>query len=156
MSDISPTAPFRTICSGPPCDGGDPGGRVVEVIVDPHSPNILYAASEAAGIWKSTDSGRSWAQSGSGLKTRATTEFSGGSGHSLDIDTSNPQRLPYNTQIEDGRPGNPDSGPVGVYERGCDVVTSKPADSRRGRQQAQRRRGRPGWAVCHDDEVYVR
>ena len=35
-------------------------GRIVDFVVDPNDPSVLYAAAAAAGIWKSTNRGVTW------------------------------------------------------------------------------------------------
>ncbi len=44
--------------------GGNNGGRAMgeRLMVDPNKPSILFYGSRTAGLWKSTDSGRNWAQ----------------------------------------------------------------------------------------------
>jgi len=37
------------------------GGRIVDIAVDPRSPNTWYVAAAAAGIWKTTNAGTTWA-----------------------------------------------------------------------------------------------
>ena len=37
------------------------GGRVRSIAIDPINPNIIYCGSVSGGLWKSTDSGGSWA-----------------------------------------------------------------------------------------------
>ena len=39
---------------------GNVGGRTRALIVDPRSPQTLYAGGVAGGVWKSTDGGASW------------------------------------------------------------------------------------------------
>lgn len=39
---------------------GNIGGRTRAIVIDPNSPNVMYAAGVAGGVWKSTDSGASW------------------------------------------------------------------------------------------------
>ena len=46
-TDVSPDRPFGS----PSPDQANPGGKIITVVVDPHDPNILYAASEFAGVW---------------------------------------------------------------------------------------------------------
>jgi xyloglucan-specific exo-beta-1,4-glucanase len=44
--------------------GGNNGGRAIgeRLMVDPNKPSTLFYGSRTAGLWKSTDSGRTWAQ----------------------------------------------------------------------------------------------
>ena len=44
--------------------GGNNGGRAMgeRLMVDPNKPSTLFYGSRTAGLWKSEDSGRSWAQ----------------------------------------------------------------------------------------------
>ncbi|HKI04705.1 MAG TPA: glycosyl hydrolase [Thermoanaerobaculia bacterium] len=37
------------------------GGRVVDVVVDPVTPSTWYVAAAAAGVWKTTNAGTTWA-----------------------------------------------------------------------------------------------
>ncbi len=39
---------------------GNIGGRTRAILIHPTSPNIMYAAGVAGGVWKSTDAGASW------------------------------------------------------------------------------------------------
>ena len=39
---------------------GNVGGRTRTLVIDPVTPRILYAGGVAGGVWKTTDSGRSW------------------------------------------------------------------------------------------------
>ena len=40
---------------------GNIGGRTRALIIDPQTPDIMYSAGVAGGIWKSTDAGANWA-----------------------------------------------------------------------------------------------
>ena len=44
--------------------GGNNGGRAIgeRLMVDPNKPSTLFYGSRTAGLWKSNDSGRTWAQ----------------------------------------------------------------------------------------------
>jgi hypothetical protein len=44
--------------------GGNNGGRAIgeRLMVDPNKPSTLFYGSRTAGLWKSADSGRTWAQ----------------------------------------------------------------------------------------------
>ncbi len=39
---------------------GNVGGRTRTLVIDPVTPRIMYAGGVAGGVWKTTDSGRSW------------------------------------------------------------------------------------------------
>ena len=43
-----------------PLGPGNVGGRTRALTINPASPNIMYAAGVAGGVWKTTDSGASW------------------------------------------------------------------------------------------------
>jgi uncharacterized repeat protein (TIGR01451 family) len=40
---------------------GNVGGRTRALIIDPNTPNTMYAAGVAGGVWKTTNGGASWA-----------------------------------------------------------------------------------------------
>src|SRR5206468_12606430 len=44
--------------------GSNNNGRAIgeRMMVDPNKPSALFYGSRTAGLWKSTDSGRTWAQ----------------------------------------------------------------------------------------------
>jgi uncharacterized repeat protein (TIGR01451 family) len=44
-----------------PLGPGNVGGRTRALIIDPVTPNTMYAAGVAGGVWKSTNGGASWA-----------------------------------------------------------------------------------------------
>jgi xyloglucan-specific exo-beta-1,4-glucanase len=56
--------------------GGNNGGRAMgeRLMVDPNKPSTLFFGSRTAGLWKSTDSGRTWAQVTSLSATRLTQD----------------------------------------------------------------------------------
>ena len=39
---------------------GNIGGRTRSLLIDPHSPSIMYAGSVTGGVWKTTDAGTTW------------------------------------------------------------------------------------------------
>lgn len=43
-----------------PLGPGNVGGRTRAIIIDPVTPNTMYAAGVAGGVWKSTNGGTSW------------------------------------------------------------------------------------------------
>ncbi len=55
--------------------GGNNGGRAMgeRLMVDPNKPSTLFYGSRTAGLWKSTDSGRNWAQ----VTSLSTTKLTG-------------------------------------------------------------------------------
>ena len=57
-SNWQPIGPFEHTNTGSWSSGQ---GRVNSIIVDPNNPNTYYAGAPAGGIWKSTDSGITWA-----------------------------------------------------------------------------------------------
>jgi sugar lactone lactonase YvrE len=40
---------------------GNIGGRTRAILIDPHAPQVIYAAGVAGGVWKTTNGGESWA-----------------------------------------------------------------------------------------------
>ena len=54
--------------------GSNNGGRAIgeRLMVDPNKPSTLFFGSRTAGLWKSTDSGRNWAQVSSLSPARMT------------------------------------------------------------------------------------
>ncbi len=110
VRDISPDPNNVT---SPTPNASDPGGRIKSLIVDPNNDKILYAASELAGVWKSTTgavwisgpnahttaAGMKWFQASKGLRSGLTVNNT-----SLAIDNKNSKRLLYATGDDDGRP----------------------------------------------------
>jgi hypothetical protein len=95
VTDVSPEAAF----GGTPDGGFDPSGRVDSIAIDRFNDNILYATTNWAGVWKSTDGARTWSQASAGLRTGVTPNE-----RSLAIDDVHPNRLMYLTKSDDGRP----------------------------------------------------
>ena len=56
--------------------GGNNGGRAIgeRLMVDPNKPSTLFYGSRTAGLWKSVDSGRTWAQVTSLSSTKMTAD----------------------------------------------------------------------------------
>src|SRR5229473_2028085 len=94
----------------------DPGGRILSLVIDPNHDNILYAATEFAGVWKSTTGlrserdisqgisgasapGMTWFQSSKGLRNGLTVNQ-----YSLAMDQADSKRLLYASGDDDGRP----------------------------------------------------
>ncbi len=50
---------------------GGPPGLVYAVVLDPATPSTMYAGTSMAGVFKSIDSGRTWASMNQGLDTNA-------------------------------------------------------------------------------------
>jgi photosystem II stability/assembly factor-like uncharacterized protein len=64
---------------------GPPGGAVEEIEIDPRNPAIVYAAG-SAGVFKSTDGGRSWSRRSDGLPLNVGTTH-------LEVDPSDPSTV---------------------------------------------------------------
>jgi len=54
---------------------GNIGGRTRALLIDPNDPNVFYAAGVAGGVWKSTNSGRSWSALGDLLPNIAVSSL---------------------------------------------------------------------------------
>jgi hypothetical protein len=102
VRDVSPEARSQT------GDGRSPAGKMMAIVADPVDPRNVYAASQWAGVWRSTDAGRSWAQASRFLATGSTSSRAR---HALAIDDLNPARLVYLTPDDDMRPDTPPPGP---------------------------------------------
>lgn len=61
---------------------GPPGGEIMEILVHPRNPRVLWAATRHGGVSRSVDGGASWSLSNQGLTNR---EF-----RSLALAPSNP------------------------------------------------------------------
>lgn len=108
-SDISPDSDNFTPTPG----ASNSAGRIKSLIIDPQHDTVLYAASEFAGVFKSTTgatwigganphstaSAMEWRQASEGLRSGLTQ-----GNYSLAIDRSNTQHLLYATGDDDGRP----------------------------------------------------
>ena len=64
---------------------GPEGGLIVDLAIDPSNSSILYSAANNAGIFKSSDSGATWAPANSGLTIAAVTDIA--------INPTNPNTL---------------------------------------------------------------
>jgi hypothetical protein len=102
-TDVSPDAPFGTPQDS---NGVDPSGRILQVLVNPSSDSILYAASEFSGVWVSVDAGKSWQQRSIGLRSG----YTGGVGPYLAISSLDTAKLLYVTDAGDGRNSHPYGG----------------------------------------------
>jgi len=96
--DVSPDSPFGTPSFGE--EHGTTNGRINGIAVDPSNDQVVYAASEWNGVWKSTDGAQHWHIANHGLRSGITQK---GPGPVLAIDADS-QRLVYLTQPKDGRP----------------------------------------------------
>ena len=101
VTDVSPDSSFGSPSFG--VTHGVTSGRVNGIAADPAVDAVLYAASEWAGVWKSTDGANSWTQTSYGLRSGATAK---GAGPVLAVEAYS-QRLLYITQSKDGRPSKP-------------------------------------------------
>jgi photosystem II stability/assembly factor-like uncharacterized protein len=69
---------------------GPEGGLITAVVIDPSNSSILYAGAYGGGVFKSTNSGATWAGANSGLNLAYVT--------TLSIDPSNPNTVYCATQ----------------------------------------------------------
>ncbi len=99
--DLSPDSPFDTPSLGEV--HGTTNGRINGIAVDPSNDQVVYAASEWNGVWKSTDGAHHWHPANHGLRSGITQP---GLGPVLAVDADS-QRLVYITQAKDGRPATP-------------------------------------------------
>ncbi len=102
ISDVSPDFPF-----GATFDNMD--GRIPGIVIDPTNDSILYATTEWAGVWKSTNGGHAWSQASAELRNGLVAESAY---PNLAIDAENPQRLLFASQDKDGRANN-------LCQKGC-------------------------------------
>lgn len=92
--DVSPDMPYGVY------DGSqNTGGKIITVVSDPRDPNIVYAASELAGVWKTNNGGRLWSQASRDIQTSQSLS----TGPVLAVDPVNTSRLAYITAAEDYR-----------------------------------------------------
>lgn len=98
VTDVSPDTPFGT----PAGSGSATGGRIQTLVLDPSS-QTLYGASTNAGVWKTTNGGRSWSQVSIGIRNPLPSLPSGLGNQELALDSYNPKRLLFVTQADDGR-----------------------------------------------------
>ncbi|HEX7605635.1 MAG TPA: hypothetical protein VF348_02920, partial [Usitatibacter sp.] len=47
--------------------GGPDGGNIFALAINPSTPSTLYAGTDGGGVFKSTDSGGTWAAANTGL-----------------------------------------------------------------------------------------
>src|SRR5712691_470865 len=93
VTDVSPDAAF-----GSQFSGDAPMGRVVSLVIDPSNDSVLYAATETAGVWKTTDGGHSWRQASNGIRNGIPSTWL-----TLAIDENDPRRLLFASMDDDGR-----------------------------------------------------
>ncbi|MGM9490435.1 dockerin [Ideonella sp. YS5] len=67
--------------------GGNNGGRAIgeRLMVDPNKPSTLFYGSRTAGLWKSTDSGLTWAQVTSLSATKMTQDQANAAGGGMGV-----------------------------------------------------------------------
>lgn len=76
---------------------GPDGGAVDALAIDPSNSRILYAGTEAGGVFKSTDAGESWRPASEGLATKSV--------RGLAIDPSHPETVYAATVLDVGAGG---------------------------------------------------
>ena len=60
QNTIQPTASAGVLAQWKSLGPNNVGGRTRCLIIDPHDPNIMYAAAASGGVWKSGDGGSTW------------------------------------------------------------------------------------------------
>ncbi|MGH8478341.1 MAG: LamG-like jellyroll fold domain-containing protein [Gammaproteobacteria bacterium] len=72
------------------------GGGIVDLLVHPSDPSIVWAVSDLSGIFKSTDGGVTWHDKASRIKRESMTYNGSNNGkHTLAMDPTNPNTLYY-------------------------------------------------------------
>jgi len=68
--------------------GGNNNGRAIgeRLSVDPNKPSILFYGSRTAGLWKSTDSGRTWAQTSLSSTKLTQDQINNLGGHAMGVE----------------------------------------------------------------------
>ena len=112
VTDISPDIDYG---ASQPASFVDTGGRIWSLAIDPEDDSTLYAAIALSAVWKTTDGGRSWKQSSTGMRNGIEIF----SNTSLALDSKNPKHLIYATSSLDGRPNSPFGG-LWVSTNGAD------------------------------------
>lgn len=101
IHDISPDSEFGNVPNH-----HEASGPVSTIVADPKNPNVLYAASWYAGVWKSTNGARTWKPANRGL----ATPFAQIVPRALAIDDQNSERLLFAGLPDDFRPFKPLGG----------------------------------------------
>ena len=73
--------------------GGPLGGLGYDVRMDPRNPDVMYVTDAWAGVFKSTDGGKTWFPSNQGITTRIGESGDGIPIFSLTVDPNNPDIL---------------------------------------------------------------
>jgi hypothetical protein len=74
VSDVT-SSPFAVKSMGwVASNAGLTGGIINDLVLDPSHPATLYAATSDNGVWKSIDSGASWARAATGLPRRKSID----------------------------------------------------------------------------------
>ncbi len=60
LSDNQSEAQMEALGTWAPLGPGNVGGRTRALLIHPTTPNVMYAAGVAGGVWRSTNSGASW------------------------------------------------------------------------------------------------
>jgi hypothetical protein len=84
-SDALLRAPEQVLAAWSELGPGNIGGRTRAIVIDPTTPNTMYAGGVGGGVWKSTNGGASWAAVSDSMANIAVV--------SLAMDPSNPSIL---------------------------------------------------------------
>ncbi len=117
--------------------GGPLGGLGYDVRMRPDNPDIMYVTDSFAGVFKSTDGGKTWFASNTGITTRTGATGDAIPVFSLTIDPNRPDTIWVGTQNTRGIYKSVDAGRTwrkmdnGVTEEGISFrgFTVDPADS---------------------------
>ncbi len=90
--------------------GGPLGGLGYDIRMKPDNPDIMFVTDAFAGVYKSTDGGRSWHPANSGITTRAGNSGDAIPVFSLTIDPDNHEIIWVGTQDKRGIFKSNDSG----------------------------------------------
>ena len=146
------------------------GGDVTDIVLDPKHAATLYATTTYTGVWKSIDSGATWAPSSSGLPTRmlvdtlaidpstTTTLWAGlgASGIYLSTDGGATWTQSYNGVINGGQSASIAVDPTHTESRLCGGGQARRVHHERWRRAGARSRAARRTAAARDRSPCIR